>query len=190
MMVLRANTLALGYSGVRPVLCPHFDIHVESRRTPRNPLRRVRWVRSGRSGRPLAHLALCAIGEGEGECIAGSACRVSWLCSARESKPVHLGSEGRPRVAQWKRRRLTAVGRARGSSWRAHAARRPLPDVVWRDDAGSTARHTRRLRPAHTRSAAAYGSGHGSPPVCARAAGGKRRGCEAPHGARARAGRV
>ncbi|MEO8367907.1 MAG: histidine ammonia-lyase [Candidatus Solibacter sp.] len=63
MLALRANTLALGYSGVRPVVAETLIIMLNRGVHPRIPSKGS----VGASGdlAPLAHLALCAIGEGE-----------------------------------------------------------------------------------------------------------------------------
>jgi len=63
MMLLRANVLALGYSGCRPVLIDTLAAMLEQRVTPVIPEKGS----VGASGdlAPLAHLALALIGEGE-----------------------------------------------------------------------------------------------------------------------------
>lgn len=63
MMLLRANVLALGYSGARPEVCEHLVAMLNKGVHPVVPEQGS----VGASGdlAPLAHLALCAIGEGE-----------------------------------------------------------------------------------------------------------------------------
>ena len=63
MMALRANTLALGYSGVRPLVAQTLTAMLNGGVHPIIPEKGS----VGASGdlAPLAHLALCAIGEGE-----------------------------------------------------------------------------------------------------------------------------
>jgi histidine ammonia-lyase len=63
MMLLRANVLALGYSGARPLVCEHLVAMLNKGVHPVVPEQGS----VGASGdlAPLAHLALCAIGEGE-----------------------------------------------------------------------------------------------------------------------------
>jgi len=63
MMLLRANVLALGYSGCRPVLIDTLAAMLERGVTPVIPEKGS----VGASGdlAPLAHLALAMIGEGE-----------------------------------------------------------------------------------------------------------------------------
>ena len=152
MMALRANTLALGYSGVRPVLAQTLTSMLNRGVHPVIPSKGS----VGASGdlAPLAHLALCVIGEGEamyrGGALAGSGC-----FAARGHRAGPPGGEGGPGAAQWN------AGAHRCGSARAlarHATRGPRRRV-WRDDAGSAPRHARRFRPAHTRGAAAYGQG-------------------------------
>ena len=65
MMLLRANTLAKGYSGVRPVVLERFLAFLNAGLHPVVPSRGS----VGASGdlAPLAHLALAVIGEGESE---------------------------------------------------------------------------------------------------------------------------
>ena len=62
MLALRANTLALGYSGVRPIVAETLVAMLNRGVHPRIPSKGS----VGASGdlAPLAHLALCAIGEG------------------------------------------------------------------------------------------------------------------------------
>ena len=62
-MALRANTLALGYSGVRPEIAHTLTLLLNCRVHPLIPSKGS----VGASGdlAPLAHLALCMIGEGE-----------------------------------------------------------------------------------------------------------------------------
>jgi histidine ammonia-lyase len=62
-VALRANTLALGYSGVRPVLAQTLTLMLNRGVHPVIPSKGS----VGASGdlAPLAHLALCVIGEGE-----------------------------------------------------------------------------------------------------------------------------
>lgn len=75
MLLVRANTLALGYSGVRPVIIQGLLALLNSGVIPRVPAQGS----LGASGdlAPLAHLALVLIGEGEafydGECVPGAA---------------------------------------------------------------------------------------------------------------------
>src|SRR5258707_2142184 len=66
MVALRANTLALGYSGVRPVVAVSLCEMINRGVCPVIPEKGS----VGASGdlAPLAHLALCAIGEGEAFC--------------------------------------------------------------------------------------------------------------------------
>jgi histidine ammonia-lyase len=63
MMLLRANVLALGYSGARHLVCEHLVAMLNNGVHPVVPEQGS----VGASGdlAPLAHLALCAIGEGE-----------------------------------------------------------------------------------------------------------------------------
>ena len=74
MMLLRANVLALGYSGCRPVLIDTLTTLLDRGVTPVIPEKGS----VGASGdlAPLAHLALALIGEGEavyrGECLAST----------------------------------------------------------------------------------------------------------------------
>ena len=65
MMLLRANTLAKGYSGIRPVVLERFLAFLNSGLTPQVPAQGS----VGASGdlAPLAHLALAIIGEGRSE---------------------------------------------------------------------------------------------------------------------------
>lgn len=74
MMLLRANVLALGYSGARPILAGFLVRLLSNRITPNVPERGS----VGASGdlAPLAHLALAMIGEGEFQGHPGSADRV------------------------------------------------------------------------------------------------------------------
>jgi histidine ammonia-lyase len=74
MLLLRANVLALGYSGARPVVIETLLMMLEQNVCPLIPEKGS----VGASGdlAPLAHLALCVIGEGEafyeGERLAGA----------------------------------------------------------------------------------------------------------------------
>lgn len=74
MLLVRANTLALGFSGVRPLIIQGLLALLNSGVTPRVPAQGS----LGASGdlAPLAHLALVLIGEGEayyeGECLPGA----------------------------------------------------------------------------------------------------------------------
>jgi histidine ammonia-lyase len=63
MLALRANTLALGYSGVRPIVAETLVLMLNRGVHPRIPSKGS----VGASGdlAPLAHLALCVIGEGD-----------------------------------------------------------------------------------------------------------------------------
>lgn len=74
MLLVRANTLALGFSGVRPLIIQRLLALLNSGVTPRVPAQGS----LGASGdlAPLAHLALALIGEGEayydGQCMKGA----------------------------------------------------------------------------------------------------------------------
>ena len=97
-VALRANTLALGYSGVRPVVAQTLTLMLNRGVHPVIPSKGS----VGASGdlAPLAHLALCVIGEGEaiyrGERMPGRA-----ALRARRHRTRPPGSEGRSRAAQW-----------------------------------------------------------------------------------------
>ena len=106
MLLLRANVLAAGFSGARPLVIDTLIAMLEKSVTPVIPEKGS----VGASGdlAPLAHLALAAIGEGEvfyqGE----------WMPAADALErasivPLAVGSERRSRASQWHA--------GNGSSW-------------------------------------------------------------------------
>ena len=114
MVALRANTLALGYSGVRPEVADALCEMINRGVCPAIPSKGS----VGASGdlAPLAHLALCAIGEGEAiyrgrRMAAGEALRDAGLVplrlEAKEGLALLNGTQA-----------LTAVGAL--ALWRAH----------------------------------------------------------------------
>ena len=114
MMALRANTLALGYSGARPAVAETLCNMINRGVYPVIPEKGS----VGASGdlAPLAHLALCAIGEGEAVCrgkrmVGGEALVRAGLkplkLEAKEGLALLNGTQA-----------LTAVGAL--ALWRAH----------------------------------------------------------------------
>jgi histidine ammonia-lyase len=139
MMLLRANVLALGYSGARLVVVEMLIEMLERGVIPLVPEKGS----VGASGdlAPLAHLALTCIGEGEafyeGERMASAeALRRAGIApltlEAKEGLALLNGTQA-----------LTAVGALalRRAEQLAHAA-----DIAGRDDARSPARHARSFR--------------------------------------------
>jgi histidine ammonia-lyase len=88
MMLLRAQVLALGHSGVRPALLDILIAMLNRRVTPRIPAQGS----VGASGdlAPLAHLALAMIGEGEASVEGGAYTASSEALGAAKIAPVVL----------------------------------------------------------------------------------------------------
>ncbi len=124
MMLLRARTLAMGYSGARPVVAERIVGLLNAGLTPVVP----EHGSLGASGdlAPLAHCALALIGEGEvDEARSGSAVRPADALASAELEPLSLTRQGGAGADQRHRRdagdagdgeprpRSTAAGRGR-----------------------------------------------------------------------------
>ena len=154
MLLLRANTLALGHSGCRPLLvdriCELPRAWASTRSCPEQGS-------VGASGdlAPLAHLALPLIGRGEVE-LGGQV--MPALVALREAglEPLDARAQGGPGAAQ----RHAADERARGAA-RSPTRERLAPDGVGRggDVGRGAARHGGRVRRALPAGAAAPGPG-------------------------------
>ncbi len=167
MLLLRANALAVGLSGVRVEVV---DLLVAMLNAAIHPVVPSRGS-LGASGdlAPLAHVALVLIGEGEATVDGAGPGGGAEALARAGLEPIELRGKGRPGAAQ----RDPADGRdRRPRSSRRHAAgadRRRRR----RDEPGGDARHRRRLRGGADRRAPASGAGRiGQAP--ARAAGGQR----------------
>jgi histidine ammonia-lyase len=88
MMLLRARTLSMGLSGVRPVIAETLLAMLNAQLTPVVP----RYGSVGCSGdlAPLAHVALALVGEGEVFDAGGARKRASEAMKAAKVKPVKL----------------------------------------------------------------------------------------------------
>ena len=138
MLLLRANVLASGFSGARPLVIDTLIAMLEKGVTPVIPEKGS----VGASGdlAPLAHLALAAIGEGE-VFYKGERLRSGHGSRARPDRAAAVGSERRPRAAQrhagdGRGRRACASSRGKTCSTRGRRGR---------DDTRSFERHPRRF---------------------------------------------
>ena len=181
-VALRANTLALGYSGVRPIVAQTLVQMLNRGVHPVIPSKGS----VGASGdlAPLAHLALCVIGEGEaiyrGERMPGGARtgarrhRTGRL-QAKEGLALLNGTQALTAVgalALWRATRLAGLADVAGAM--------TLEALLGTPVAFDQRIHAARPHPGQGTVAA--------PP--ARAAGGERRRARPPHHRRARAGRL
>ena len=143
MMLIRANVLAKGFSGIRPVVAERLCDLLNRGVTPVVPSQGS----VGASGdlAPLAHIALVLIGEGEAD-FDGAA--PPWRRSAAPSRnPTHrAGVQGRYFARQ--RHPGHALGGRLAVARSRSAGRSGRPDL--RHDAGWSARHAARLRSAHS----------------------------------------
>src|SRR2546427_11728556 len=87
-MLLRARTLSMGLSGVRPVVAEALIAALNARVTPMVP----RHGSVGCSGdlAPLAHIALALVGEGEVVNVDGTGRPAAWALRAAKLKPLKL----------------------------------------------------------------------------------------------------
>ena len=152
MMLIRANVLAKGLSGIRPVVARKLCELLNRGVTPVVPSQGS----VGASGdlAPLAHMALVLIGEGEAE-FEGAVMAGARSAAARRNRSHRAASQGRhqphQRHAGHAGHRLPGTGGGPGAG---RYRRRAL-----RHDAGRAARHAARLRGAHSRRAPASGPG-------------------------------
>jgi histidine ammonia-lyase len=139
MMLIRANVLAKGLSGIRPLVAERICELINLGVTPVVPSQGS----VGASGdlAPLAHMAMVLIGEGEAE-FEGRA--MPGAEALRRNRTTHAGCQGRHQPDQ--RDAGDAGHRLPGTGSRANADRIGRRDL--RHDAGRAARHPARLRPA------------------------------------------
>ena len=137
MMLLRANVLTLGFSGIRleviELLCEMLNRRVHPVVPEKGSV--------GASGdlAPLAHLALSVIGEGEAF-FEGQRMASAEALQRAKLKPARTGSERRPRLAQ------RHASHARGRRAGAFTCAAPLARgrCGRRDESRSAQRHARR----------------------------------------------
>ena len=166
MLLLRANVLAKGFSGVRPELLEMLLALLNYRIHPIIPARGS----VGASGdlAPLAHLALAIIGEGQ---VLSGGRQVPAAMALLQAGLKPLVLEAKEGLALLNgTQAITAVG---GLALRAGLARGGAGRPGWSDDAGGAQRNADALRRADPRGAAASGpNGHRG--ASARVARGKR----------------
>ena len=151
MMLLRARSLALGYSGVRPVVVDRIVELLNAGITPAVP----EHGSLGASGdlAPLAHVALALIGEGD----------VRGRRGGGRDRTDHVAGQGGPGPDQRHRRharhararprrsRRAAAHRRRHGGDVDRGAARHRPRLRRRPDGAASARRARRRRPANLR---------------------------------------
>ena len=161
MMLLRARSLAMGYSGARPEVAEAILDVLNAGITPVVP----EHGSLGASGdlAPLAHCALALIGEGEVLDVGGGAPPRRRGARRGRDRAAHAAREGGPGADQRHRRHPRHAGARRPGPAFAAAGRRP----DGRDVGGGAARDRSRVRRGPDRPAPTTGAGGRAPPTCA-----------------------